>query len=178
LRADLFTLDDIAEVPLAAGILAEIDAKHSALEPARRVHELVRRIITRMIEDVIAESSRRAGLGKPGSAAEVRMAPRPLVGFTPAMEKADRDIKGFLYPRMYRHDRVMRVMADAEGVVRELFAHYTATPADLPAEWAEGIDGADKPAHARRIADYIAGMTDRYALIEHARYFSTTPELR
>ncbi len=94
------------------------------------------------------------------------------------MEKADADIKGFLYPRMYRHDRVMRVMDDAEGVVRDLFAHYMATPADLPAEWADGIGSADESARARRIADYIAGMTDRYALIEHAKYFKATPELR
>jgi dGTPase len=92
------------------------------------------------------------------------------------MDKADRDIKGFLYPRMYRHDRVMRVMADAEGVVRDLFAHYSATTADLPEEWVEGIvSDADG---VRRIADYIAGMTDRYALIEHAKYFRETPELR
>ena len=94
------------------------------------------------------------------------------------MQNADAAIKGFLYPRMYRHDRVMRVMGDAENVVRDLFAHYVGTPADLPAEWAEGIDAADEGARARRIADYIAGMTDRYALVEHARYFTATPELR
>ena len=99
---------------------------------ARRVHELVRRIITRMIEDVIAESGRRVAMLQPRSAADVREAPRPTVGFSPVMDKADRGIKGFLYPRMYRHDRVMRVMADAENVVRDLFGHYRATPADLP----------------------------------------------
>ena len=147
------------------------------LEPARRVHETVRRLITRMIEDVIAETERRAAAHKPSSA-ELRRAVGPLVAFSPAMQKADADIKGFLYPRMYRHDRVMRVMGDAENVVRDLFAHYVATPADLPAEWAEGIDAADEGARARRIADYIAGMTDRYALVEHARYFEATPELR
>ena len=131
-----------------------------------------------MIEDVIAESGRRVAMLKPRSAAEVREAPRPVVGFSPAMEKTDRDIKGFLYPRMYRHDRVVRVMADAERVVRDLFAHYTAAPADLPAEWGEGLDVSDVAARARRIGDYIAGMTDRYALVEHAKYFKTTPELR
>jgi len=93
------------------------------------------------------------------------------------MDKADRDIKGFLYARMYRHDRVMRVMDDAEGVVRDLFGHYSATSADLPEEWREGI-GVNDSDYARRIADYIAGMTDRYALIEHAKYFKETPELR
>jgi dGTPase len=177
LRADLFTLENISAVPLVGGILADIDREHPGVETARRAHELVRRIITRMIEDVIAECGRRVAMLKPRSAADVREAPRPIVGFSPAMDKADRDIKGFLYPRMYRHDRVMRVMDDAEGVVRELFGHYSTTPADLPEEWREGI-GANDSDYARRIADYIAGMTDRYALIEHARYFKETPELR
>ena len=130
-----------------------------------------------MIEDVITESGRRAAMLKPRTAAEVREASRPIVGFSPAMEKGDREVKNFLYARMYRHDRVMRVMEDAERVVRELFRHFMATPADLPPEWGEGIDSADAR-RARRVADYIAGMTDRYALIEHAKYFKTTPELR
>jgi dGTPase len=94
------------------------------------------------------------------------------------MAKADADIKGFLYPRMYRSARVMNVMQDAEGVVRNLFGHYAANIADLPAEWRDGLDLSDSAARARRVGDYIAGMTDRYALIEHARYFKQTPELR
>jgi dGTPase len=177
LRADLFTLDDISTVPFVAGILADIDRDHPDLETARRAHELVRRIITRMIEDVIAECGRRVAMLKPRSAVDVREAPRPIVGFSPAMDKADRDIKGFLYPRMYRHDRVMRVMDDAEAVVRDLFGHYSEAPADLPDEWREGM-GTNVSDNTRRIADYIAGMTDRYALIEHAKYFKQTPELR
>jgi dGTPase len=178
LRADLFTLEDISEVPLVGNILREIDAKHPNIEPARRVHETVRALITCMIEDVIGETGRRVAMLKPHSLAEVRDAPRPIVGFAPAMEKADREIKGFLYPRMYRHDRVMRVMADAERVVRDLFARYTEAPDDLPQEWGEGIVGSDASKRVRHIADYIAGMTDRYALIEHAKYFKETPELR
>jgi dGTPase len=79
---------------------------------------------------------------------------------------------------MYRHDRVVRVMANAENIVRDLFAHYMHTSADLPAEWAEGIGTTNAAMRARRIADYIAGMTDRYALIEHAKHFKETPELR
>ena len=178
LRADLFTLEDIAEVPLIGNILSQIDAQHPSIEAARRAHEVVRALITRMIEDVIGETGRRAAMLKPCSAADVRDAPRPVVGFSPAMEKADREIKGFLYPRMYRHERVMRVMADAERVVRDLFAHYTKTPADLPDEWGEGILRSDISKRARLVADYIAGMTDRYALIEHAQYFKQTPESR
>ncbi len=168
-------LDDIACVPIVADILRDIE---SNLEATRRAHETVRRLITRMIEDVIAESRRRIAALKPKSAADVRHAAEPVVAFSPAMQKADTDIKGFLYPRMYRHARVMAVMGEAEGVVRDLFAHFVAHPADLPAEWREGVDSADAGARARRVADYIAGMTDRYALVEHARYFKATPELR
>ena len=178
LRADLFTLDDIAAVPIIGDIVRAIDAQFPGLEPARRVHETVRHLITRMIEDVIAETGRRAAALKPGSAAQVRHAAQPLVAFSQGMAKADADIKGFLRPRMYRHARVMQVMDEAQAVVRDLFAYYAKSPADLPAEWAEGIGLADASSRARRIADYIAGMTDRYAQIEHARYFKETPELK
>ncbi len=178
LRADLFTLDDIAGVPFTGTIVREIDARYARLEPSRRAHETVRRIITRMIEDVTAESLRRLSALAPLSAAAVRHAAEAVVAFSPAMRDADAAIKGFLYPRMYRHARVMGVMQDAEAVVRDLFGHFMAHPADLPAEWAEGIESAAEAARARRVADYIAGMTDRYALIEHARHFSATPELR
>ncbi len=174
LRADLFTLDDIASVPIVGDIVRGIDEQYPKLEDGRRVHEVIRRLITRMIEDVIAETGRRVARHKP-SAAEIRAAAGPLIAFSPDMQKADAAIKGFLYPRMYHHERVMRVMGDAERVVEDLFAHYVKAPGDLPAEW--GAGAADEVARARRIGDYIAGMTDRYALIEHARHFATTPQL-
>jgi len=177
LRADLFALDDIAAVEIVGTIVAEIDAAHAGLDPARRAHEVVRRIITRMIEDASAESGRRLAALDPRSAADVRNAGAAIVGFSPAMAKADSDIKGFLYPRMYRHARVMRVMGEAEGVVRDLIKHFAAAPADLPAEWRDGLERAAEETRLRRIADYIAGMTDRYALIEHARFFPATPQL-
>jgi dGTPase len=177
LRADLFALDDIAAVPIIGDIVRCIDTQYPGIETARRVHETGRALITRMIEDVIAESGRRLAALKPNSAAQVRHAAGAVVAFSESMEKADAAIKGFLRPRMYRHARVMRVMDDAEAVVRDLFAHYATSPADLPAEWAEGIGVADESARVRRIADYIAGMTDRYALVEHARHFSSTPVL-
>jgi len=177
LRANLFTLDDLVAVPLVAGIVAGIDARHSGLESSRRTHEVVRRIITCMIEDVTAESRRRLVALAPRSAADVRNADRAMIAFSPEMVETDKAIKGFLYPRMYRHDWVMRVMGDAERVVRDLFAHYIMVPGDLPNEWADGIDALSEAARARRVGDYIAGMTDRYALIEHANYFKLTPDL-
>jgi len=177
LRADLFALDDIAQVPFVGGILAEIDAQHGRLAVPRRVHELSRRLITRMIEDVIAETTRRVAATKPASADDVRRGDEAIVGFS-AMMEGDAGIKRFLYPRMYHHARVDRIMGDAENVVRDLFRHYARKPTDLPVEWADGIEPRDESARMRRIADFIAGMTDRYALIEHARYFDSTPELR
>jgi dGTPase len=131
-----------------------------------------------LIEDVIAETRRRLAALAPGSADDVRRAPAAVVAFSPATAEAERLIKGFLETRMYRHARIQRVMNEAAGVVRDLFARYSARPDDLPAEWKEGLAGTDKAAGARRIADFIAGMTDRYALAEHARLFDSTPELR
>jgi len=177
LRADLFSLEDIATVPIIGDIVAEIDRSRAGLDPARRVHETGRRLITRMIEDVIAETGRRVAAQKLQSSDDVRSAAAPVVAFSQAMAAADAAIKGFLYPRMYRHPRVSAIMNDAERVVRDLFAHFMKAPGDLPAEWAENIGLGGESGRARRIADYIAGMTDRYALIEHARHCDATPEL-
>ncbi|MCW5691284.1 MAG: deoxyguanosinetriphosphate triphosphohydrolase [Pseudolabrys sp.] len=177
LRADLFTLGDISSVPFLGQIVREIEERHRSLEPTRRVHEVTRRVITRMIEDVIGESERRLAALNPQSVTDIRNAAASVVGFSEAMTAVDAAIKGFLYPRMYRHDRVMRVMQDAEEVVADLFAHFLRVPGDLPDEWRDGFDTLDATGKARRAADYIAGMTDRYALAEHARFFPATPEL-
>jgi dGTPase len=177
LRAGLFVLDDLAGVPLLRDILAEIRVQHPALDPSRLVHELGRRLITRMIEDVVAETAARLRALAPGSADDVRHAQQPVGGFSSAMAEADRAIKGFLYPRMYRHSRIMRIMGDAERLVCALFERYLEQPDDMPAEWAQLAEG-DEAARLRHIADFIAGMTDRYALVEHARLFDSTPELR
>ncbi len=178
LRAQLFSLDDIAAVALPGKIIGEIRAAYPGLDAARVVHEFIRRLIGLLIEDVTAETGRRLGPLAPRSADDVRQASSPVAAFSPAIQEADRAIKSFLYVRMYRHGRVMHVMNQAAGVVRELFARYRERPGELPAEWREGLAGADEAMRARRIADFIAGMTDRYALAEHARLFDSTPELR
>jgi dGTPase len=178
LRAEMFGLEDLAELTVVGDILAETEARHPNIEPARRVHELIRLLITRMIEDVIAQTRRNIAALKPRSADDVRNGGAPMVTFSPAMAAADRAIKDFLYPRLYRHARIMRIMGDAEDLVRRLFAHYVAHPGDMPAEWFAGLAPADRDGRARRIADYIAGMTDRYAMVEHARLLGSTPELR
>src|SRR5258708_5132389 len=178
LRAGLFAVEDLAEVPLIRDILRQIRKEHPTLDPSRLVHELGRPLITRMIEDGIAQTRARLRALAPRSAGDVRHAAHPVGAFSSAMAEADRAIKGFLYPRMYRHDRIMRIMGDAEGLVCALFARYLEQPDDLPAEWAQIVDSGDPAARPRHIADFIAGMTDRYALMEHARLFDSTPELR
>jgi len=174
LRAGLFALEDLAEVPLVGDALRDIRRQYPTLDPGRLAHELMRRLITRMIEDVTAETAGRLRVLAPSSADDVRHADQAVGAFSQAMADADRAIKGFLYPRMYRHERVMRIMGDAERVVGDLFTRYREQPEELPADWAQSGEGEA----ARRIADFIAGMTDRYALVEHARLFETTPELR
>jgi dGTPase len=176
LRAELFELDAMKDLPLVGDILREIDGATPGLDQVRRGHEVVRRLITQMIVDVIGETERRLKGLSPRSAADIRAAAGPVVAFSPAMEKADKAIKAFLFGRMYRHDRVKRVMSEAEGVLRDLFSHYAKSPSDMPGEWRDGLD-TDRHSRVRRVADYVAGMTDRYALIEHARFFKTTPEL-
>jgi dGTPase len=178
LRAELFSLDDITAVALIGEVIAQIKRAQPRADTGRLPHELVRRLITRLIEDVTAETGRRIARLGARSADDVRSAGEPVAAFSPVMEAADRAIKDFLFPRMYRHARVVRIMGEAEGVVRDLYAHFSTHPEDMPPEWAHGLAGADAAERALRVADFIAGMTDRYALVEHARLFKTTPELR
>lgn len=178
LRAGLFEVGGLREVPLIASLLDEIDARYPGLERARVIHELTRRVITRFVEDAVAESTRRLAALAPTSADDIRRAGVPVIGFSEAFVAADAAIKGFLYPNMYRHPRVMTVRREAERVVRDLYARYVAEPALMPDEWREGLAGAPEARIARRVGDYIAGMTDGYALKEHARLFDDTPDLR
>ena len=178
LRADLFRLEDLAGAALPGRIIADIRAAYPTLDAARLIHEFVRRLIGLLIEDVATETGRRLAALAPRSADDVRLANSPVAGFSRAIGEADAAIKDFLNARMYRHARVTRVMNEAAGVVRDLFAHYDAHPEDLPSEWREGLVGVQASARARHIADFIAGMTDRYALAEHGRLFDSTPELR
>jgi dGTPase len=179
LRADLFALDELKEVAFLRDILLTVVREGGvAIEPARTGHEVVRRVITRLIEDVIAETRARLDLLAPASADDVRAAAGPVGAFSAAMAEADGAIKGFLYSRMYRHHRVTRIMGDAETVLSDLFWRYAEHPGDLPADWSHGSEPSDDTGHLRRIGDFIAGMTDRYALGEHTRLFPSTPELR
>ena len=178
LRAGLFTLDALREVPLVAALLDEIERAWSGLERSRVIHELGRRIITRFVEDVIGESERRIAALGPADADAIRRAPEAVVSFSHAMRAADADIKRFLFANMYRHETVTAVRQQADTIVRDLFARFAADPGLMPEEWRRGLDTAPEDRRLRRIADYIAGMTDRYALLEHRRLFDVTPDLR
>jgi dGTPase len=177
LRAELFDLAAIRAVPFVAALLDEIDRRHPGLERPRVIHELTRRVITRFIEDVIAESSARVAAAGATSLEDVQRAGKALVSFSPAMAKVDADIKSFLFANMYRHPQVKRVRERADGVVRGLFSAYVADPAAMPPDWAAKA-GPGEGARAHAAADYIAGMTDRFALNEYRRLFDPAANLR
>src|SRR5450432_3903747 len=145
---------------------------------ARRGAELVRELISYLIGAVVAETRRRLERAKPQSVDDVRNLGDVLVAFSPGVAQAEAEIKAFLKLRMYRHVRVMRVMGDAEAILFDLFGRYQKSPADMPAEWLppEGWDAETETARARRIGNFIAGMTDRFALTEHQRLFDSTPD--
>lgn len=174
LRADLFALADLTDVPVIGGLMRQVRDDYPGIEPARLTHEVVRRLIGKLIEDVVTESRRRLFTAAPKSSDEVRAAGAAMVGFSAMMTATDRAIKEFLWTNMYRHPRVIDVMTNAEEVVRGLFARFFVQPQDMPPEWAQGLAGADAPARARRVGDFIAGMTDGFALSEHARLFPKT----
>jgi dGTPase len=178
LRAGLITVDELAGVPMLAGLIDEVRGRYAALDDIRLAQEVTRRLITRMVEDVIGETLRRIGTTRPASVDDVRLMPQPLASFSEAMAENDRAIKAFLFARVYRSRSVMAVMTSAEGVVRDLFSAYFSGAAELPEDWRRGMDACDEAIRARRICDYIAGMTDRFALSDHARLFDHTPELR
>jgi dGTPase len=177
LRAGLLTLDMLETVTLPGEILTTVREKYPALDDVRTGHELMRRQITIMVEDVIATTAGRLARLKPGSADDIRNAGETMVTFSPDLAAREKELKTFLYKNMYRADDVMRVRADAERVVLELFDAYFADPKKMPEGWREGLDLASDRIKARDVADFLAGMTDTYALKEHRRLFDHTPDL-
>jgi dGTPase len=177
LRAGLLTLEMLEEVALSGSILREVRKRYPALDPVRTGHELMRRQITLMVEDVIAAASANLARLKPESADAVRAAGEAIVTFTSAMTAQEKELKAFLYAHLYRHPEVMRVRVDAERIVRDLFDVYFNDPRAMPDGWREGLDRAEDRIKARHVADFLAGMTDTYALKEHRRLFDHTPDL-
>ena len=180
LRAGLFRVDDLKIMPLTAEMIADIDRHYPGLDDIRRGAELVRELISCLIGAVVSEARRRLDFAQPKSVDDVRKAGSALVAFSPEVARAEAGIKAFLKERMYRHSRVMRGMGEAEQILFDLFARYQNSPGDLPPEWLppEGGHLETETGRARRIGNFIAGMTDRFALTEHQRLFDSTPDLR
>ncbi len=180
LRAGLFAVDDLKEMPLTAGMITDIARRHPTLDNGRRGAELVRELISYLIMAVLSEADGRLAAARPRSVKDVRRHSAPLIAFPAEAAEAEAGIKAFLRQRMYRHPRVMRVMDEAETIVRDLFMRYRDDPAALPAEWLpeQGVHRVFDAENARRVGNFIAGMTDRFAINEHKRLFDSTPELR
>jgi dGTPase len=168
LRAGLFSVDDIIELPLVGACFQQVDAQYPDLDPDRRRHEALRRVFGIMVQDVIAESRLRIATLVPRSAQDIRNHSAPVVQFSDALFADLKQIRTFLFTHMYRHPTVNDMRDRTGAVVRDLFAAYMTTPSLLPEHRQPGTSG--KTAFARAVADYIAGMTDQFAFQEHAKH--------
>jgi dGTPase len=168
-RAGLFTLEEAASLPLIGEAYEEVRARHPAIAPERLVPETVRRVINRMVQDAVEEAARRIAALEPRSADDIRAAAAPVVAFSPPMQKADAAIRQFLFQRMYRHWRVNRTVQKSKRVTQQLFQLFHGGPQMLPRQWGERAGEPGSASAAVVVCDYIAGMTDRFALEELKR---------
>ena len=171
LRAGLFSIDDLQEVPLVGPVFAAVRQSYPGIEDSRLIHESVRRLIGLMVHDLLAETRRRIEALDPGTADDVRRAGAPVVAFSEQMQGNDRALKAFLVDNMYRHYQLNRMTSKARRLVRDLFRLLLAEPECLPTDWRRRAGGAGTAETARTVADYIAGMTDRFAQDEHRKLF-------
>lgn len=178
LRARLFDVIDLGDVPLAGEALGEVLRIWPDLERPRLVYETVRRVISWMVCDVLAEASRRVARHSPRTAEEVHALGEPLIAFSAQVREKDRVLKQFLARSVYSHPRIEEIMERARRVVRDLFLSYMNEPKLLPANWREEGAVADEARYARQVCDFIAGMTDRYALESHRGLFDLSPLFR
>jgi dGTPase len=166
-RSGLLELEQLEEVPLVRQYLREALAEYPALDSKRLLAETIRRMLSAQVYDIINATAAALAAARPADVAAVRGLP-PLVCFSPAMRQASTELKRFLFAKLYRHPQVQGTRVRAEQVVRELFHIYTADPKQLPSDFSGSADAA------RACADYIAGMTDRFALREHHRLTGQT----
>lgn len=170
LRAGLFSEADLMDLPVTGPAFAEVDRLYPGLDPVRRRHEALRRVFGVMVEDVIAVAENRLASSRPQSAAEIRAMDGPIIRFSKPLYQNLKAIKAFLFTRMYRAPSVVAERQRVTAVIEELFPLYLDDPALLPAEWRADVARApDRTALARVVLDYVAGMTDRFAIQEHER---------
>src|SRR5262249_35232100 len=173
LRAGLFGVADLTEVSLVGPVFHSVASRYPGLEEPRLIHEAIRRLIDRMVSDLIAETSLRLAAGGIHSVDAVLAMGPPGGALAAEMKRNDLPLKAFLLKRMYRHYRVNRMRSKPRRVVYDLFRLYLSEPECLPSEWRALAAGPDNEQTARVAADYLAGMTDRFALDEHHRLFDT-----
>jgi len=169
--AGLFNLEELAHVPLIGPHVKSAWADYPDCDPGILRLEAVRRMIGAMVDDVLAETRRRAEAGKVGSPEAVRVLGHALVAFSRDMVEDLGQLRKFLMERMYRHWKVNRTRSQARRILAEMFQLFMAEPDVLPGEWAARCEGRDEAGRARVVCDYIAGMTDRYAIEEHRKLF-------
>ena len=171
LRAGLFSDDEIRELPIISDAYAEVDGGYPGLPARRRRHEALRRVFARMMEDATSASMACLRMKRVGNVEEIRALEHPVVIFSGKMVRDMDMLKQFLFARMYRAPSVVAIRVEAARVVKDLFAHWMQRPLDMPVRWHGMLRPvmADQAAIARLVSDYVAGMTDRFALREHAR---------
>ena len=174
-RAGLITIEELLSVPLCARHHAVVRGLYPDLPERRMLHEIIRRMINELVTDLIVSTEERLAAARPADADEVRAAAAPMVGFSEGMAAEHLALKRFLMDRVYRHFRVLRMTRKASRVIRDLFAAYSEDVRLLPDEHRDAaLAGAERDGNsgkARAVADYIAGMTDRFAIVEHGRLF-------
>ncbi|MFW5655317.1 MAG: deoxyguanosinetriphosphate triphosphohydrolase [Roseicyclus sp.] len=170
LRAELFSTDDVAGLPILDACFAEVDRAYPGLNTYRRRHEALRRFFGVLVEDVLAQTTARLAELGPRNTADIRAAGRPMVRFSDALFADLKVIRTFLFHRMYRAPAVIEMRAQVTQVVAELFPFFMAHPDELPKQWRKDVEAVagDETALARIVCDYISGMTDRFALQRHA----------
>jgi len=178
LRAGLFDVKTLREAPIAGKAIREVEDLWPGLDRHRLIHETVRRVISWMIFDVIAQTKVNAAANAVESADAVRKSNSAIVNFSGQMTQSNTDLQAFLAEHMYKHEKVIAIMRRARRVVRDLFEAYSSDPEQLPGDWQEQGYSRGDSRQARQICDFIAGMTDRYALDEHKRLFDLDPLFR
>ena len=178
LRAKLFDVIDLGDIPLVGEALADVLKKHPGLERSRIIHETVRRVISAMVADVISNTKKNCSDAHVKSADDVRSQSLALARFGKQMTENNRILQGFLSTRMYRHERVTEIMERAQRVVRDLFEAYMNDAQLLPSDWRDDQPTDDQRHHARQVCDFLSGMTDRFALDQHKRLFDLDPLFR
>jgi dGTPase len=176
-RAGFFTIEELRALPLVGDIVSDVTNRNPGIDSGRLLHETVRKLVDHLVRDLVAETQARLQAIAPKSAGELRGAGAPIVGLSAAVSADEKVLRKFLWDRLYHDYRVNRMTSKARRIVQDLFKQFIAEPETLPTAWQNQIrddsaqGGRVELVKARVVADYIAGMTDRFAIAEHRRFF-------